>query len=164
MWWFLPVQAFTLESAFPISEVKAWSQTTPIYFDEYISSADARIEAWRRKFEIDWDMIGAEPNRGHRGCKAGSHRQGQCCHHQNIDGLHQSRACPTTRWSNCTATEPTRPACPVRCATIGTDQGGVRSNKTLLVCDDCGGVVKTATISLGRRCLKDRWIAPVKRR
>ena len=43
-----------------------WSQTTPIYFDEYMSSADARIEAWRRKFEIDRDMMGAEPNRGHR--------------------------------------------------------------------------------------------------
>ena len=34
-----------------------WSQTTPIYFDEYVASADARIEAWRRKFEIDRDMI-----------------------------------------------------------------------------------------------------------
>ena len=43
-----------------------WSRTTPIYFDEYVSSVDARREAWRRKFEIDKDMIGAEPNRGHR--------------------------------------------------------------------------------------------------
>ena len=24
-----------------------WSQTTPIYFDEYVASADARTEAWR---------------------------------------------------------------------------------------------------------------------
>ena len=34
-----------------------WSQTTPIYFDEYVASAEARVEAWRRKFEIDKDMI-----------------------------------------------------------------------------------------------------------
>ena len=26
-----------------------WSQTTPIYFDEYVKSADARIEAWRAR-------------------------------------------------------------------------------------------------------------------
>ena len=72
-----------------------WSRTTPIYFDEYVSSADARREAWRRKFEIDKDMIGAEPNRGHRAV-AKLVRIGKVTAviTQNIDGLHQKSGVP----------------------------------------------------------------------
>ena len=74
-----------------------WSRTTPIYFDEYVSSVDARREAWRRKFEIDKDMIGAEPNRGHRAV-AKLVRIGKVTAviTQNIDGLHQKSGVPGT--------------------------------------------------------------------
>ena len=27
-----------------------WSQTTPIYYEEFLASEEARIESWRRKF------------------------------------------------------------------------------------------------------------------
>ncbi len=72
-----------------------WSKTTPIYFEEYVRSEEARIEAWRRKFEIDRDMIGAEPNRGHRAV-AKLVRVGKVTSviTQNIDGLHQESGVP----------------------------------------------------------------------
>ena len=106
-----------------------WSQTTPIYFDEYMSSADARIEAWRRKFEIDRDMIGAEPNRGHRAV-AKLVRTGKVSAviTQNIDGLHQESGVPDDKMVELHGNG-TYATCLVLCYAlrIGTDQGGVRS-------------------------------------
>ena len=129
-----------------------WSQTTPIYFDEYMSSADARIEAWRRKFEIDRDMIGAEPNRGHRAV-AKLVRTGKVSAviTQNIDGLHQESGVPDDKmvelhgngtYATCLSCEMRYELEPIRAA--------FEADKTLPVCDDCGGVVKTATISFGQ--------------
>ena len=37
-----------------------WSKSTPIYYDEFVSSEAARREAWRRKFDIDRDIDHAE--------------------------------------------------------------------------------------------------------
>ena len=72
-----------------------WSQASPIYFDEYVTSLSARTEAWRRKFVIDKDMIGAEPNRGHRAvAKLVRLRKASAVITQNIDGLHQASGVP----------------------------------------------------------------------
>ena len=67
-----------------------WSQTTPIYYQEFLASEDARIEAWRRKFLVDRDIAGAAPNRGHRAV-AKLVRTGNVSSviTQNIDNLHQ---------------------------------------------------------------------------
>ena len=72
-----------------------WSKTTPIYFDEFVSSEAARREAWRRKFHIDQDIDHAEPNRGHRAV-ARLVREGvvSAVITQNIDGLHQLSGVP----------------------------------------------------------------------
>ena len=129
-----------------------WSQTTPIYFDEYVASADARIEAWRRKFEIDRDMIGAEPNRGHRAV-AKLVRTGKVSAviTQNIDGLHQESGVPDDRmielhgngtYATCLSCAARYELEPIRTA--------FEADNTLPVCDDCGGIVKTATISFGQ--------------
>ena len=55
-----------------------WSQTTPIYYQEFLASEDARIEAWRRKLLVDRDIVDATPNRGPRAVanQAGPNRQG----------------------------------------------------------------------------------------
>ena len=68
-----------------------WSRMKPIYFQEFVASEAARVEAWRRKFESDPVMRAAVPNRGHRAVAAlvGA---GKVSHvvTQNIDGLHQA--------------------------------------------------------------------------
>ena len=54
-----------------------WSQTTPIYYQEFLASENARIEAWRRKLLVDRDIVDATPNRGApSGRQAGPNRQG----------------------------------------------------------------------------------------
>ena len=43
-----------------------WAKFTPIYYDDFVASEEARRESWRRKMVVDRDMQIAEPNRGHR--------------------------------------------------------------------------------------------------
>ena len=42
-----------------------WSKMKPIYFDEFVSSADRRREAWTRSFAGTAGWVGAKPNAGH---------------------------------------------------------------------------------------------------
>lgn len=129
-----------------------WSKTTPIYFDEYVRSEDARREAWRRKFEIDRDMIGAEPNRGHRAV-AKLVRVGKVTSviTQNIDGLHQKSGVPDE-----SVIELHGNATYATCLTCGTRhelepiKAAFLADGSLPSCIYCGGIVKTATISFGQ--------------
>ena len=129
-----------------------WSQTTPIYFDEYVKSADARIEAWRRKFEIDRDMIGAEPNRGHRAV-AKMVRTGKVSAviTQNIDGLHQESGVPDEQMIELhgNGTYATCLSCGAR-HELDPIKAAFEADNTLPECNFCGGIVKTATISFGQ--------------
>ena len=129
-----------------------WSQTTPIYFDEYVKSADARIEAWRRKFEIDRDMIGAEPNRGHRAV-AKMVRTGKVSAviTQNIDGLHQESGVPDEQMIELhgNGTYATCLSCGAR-HELDPFKAAFEADNTLPDCNLCGGIVKTATISFGQ--------------
>ena len=129
-----------------------WSQTTPIYFDEYVASADARTEAWRRKFEIDKDMIGAEPNRGHRAV-AKLVRTGKVSAviTQNIDGLHQESGVPDENMIELhgNGTYATCLTCSTRYE-LEPIKEAFNADGTLPECTYCGGIVKTATISFGQ--------------
>ena len=116
-----------------------WSQSSPIYFDEYIASSEARIEAWRRKFEIDRDIVDAEPNRGHRAvAKLVSIGKVRAVITQNIDGLHQESGVPDNRmielhgngtYATCLSCEKRFELEPIKAA--------FEVDSTLPVCDDC---------------------------
>src|SRR6266576_4274738 len=43
-----------------------WTRNRPIPFDEFVSSQDARDEAWRRRFAMEPTFAAAKPGRGHR--------------------------------------------------------------------------------------------------
>lgn len=129
-----------------------WSKTTPIYFDEYMRSEESRREAWRRKFIIDRDIVGAEPNRGHR---AVAHlvRQGKVASviTQNVDGLHQASGISdermielhgNTTYAMCLDCHTRHELAPIKEAFL--------EDETLPQCVDCGGIVKTATVSFGQ--------------
>jgi NAD-dependent deacetylase len=62
----------------------------PIEFHDFVDSAEARRESWRRKIVIDRDINQASPNCGHRAVAA-LVRLGLCqtVITENIDGLHQ---------------------------------------------------------------------------
>jgi NAD-dependent deacetylase len=67
-----------------------WSRNRPIPFDEFVASAAARDEAWRRRFAMEPTFAAAKPGRGHRAL-ASLYRAGKipAIVTQNIDNLHQ---------------------------------------------------------------------------
>ncbi len=129
-----------------------WSKTTPIYFEEYIRSSEARIEAWRRKFEIDKDIDVAEPNRGHRAV-AKLVRLGKVTSviTQNIDGLHQRSGISEEQMIELhgNGTYATCLNCHTRCE-LEPIKVFFQKNNVPPECDQCGGIIKTATISFGQ--------------
>ena len=42
-----------------------WTKFKPIDFSEFMASEEARVESWRRKFNIDSEISNAKPNAGH---------------------------------------------------------------------------------------------------
>ena len=67
-----------------------WDKYRPVYFDEFMSSKDARIEYWKRHVELYPDFIKARPNPAHMAVSE-LHEMGllEAVITQNIDGLHQ---------------------------------------------------------------------------
>ena len=67
-----------------------WTRNRPIAFDEFVSSLDARDEAWRRRFAMEPTFAAAKPGRGHRAL-ASLYKSGKipAIITQNIDNLHQ---------------------------------------------------------------------------
>ncbi|MEM7468382.1 MAG: Sir2 family NAD-dependent protein deacetylase [Pseudomonadota bacterium] len=129
-----------------------WSKMTPIDYQDFVSSADMRKEAWRRKMVIDKDMNQAAPNRGHRAvAKLVESGKCFCVITQNIDGLHQVSGIPPEKiieihgngtYAKCLDCGKHHELAPILAA--------FEHDETLPVCDACGGIVKTATISFGQ--------------
>jgi NAD-dependent deacetylase len=129
-----------------------WTKNQPVYFQDFIDSEDARRESWRRKIETDKVMLEAKPNLGHLAISKLAQRGGVASLiTQNIDGLHQASGVPddmiielhgNSTYSTC-----------LDCAKRYENQpikDAFEADGTLPVCEDCGGIVKTATISFGQ--------------
>ena len=129
-----------------------WSKTTPIYFNEFVASEEARKESWRRKIETDRDMAMAEPNRGHRAV-AWLALHGPVAHviTQNVDGLHQRSGLSDEQVTELhgNSTYATCLDCAKRFE-LAPIMEVFKRDESLPICDVCGGLVKTATISFGQ--------------
>jgi NAD-dependent deacetylase len=129
-----------------------WMRHKPIGFDLFLQSAEARREAWRRKFAMDDLYRGARPNRGHLGF-AGLVAAGRmpAVITQNIDGLHQEAGLAEDQvielhgngtYAKCLACGHRFELDWVRhCFEIAGDPPD---------CTFCGGILKSATISFGQ--------------
>ncbi|MBD0274941.1 MAG: Sir2 family NAD-dependent protein deacetylase [Acetobacteraceae bacterium] len=129
-----------------------WARTKPITFQDFVSSAAARREAWRRKFENEPVMRAAEPNRGHRAV-ARLVREGKASVviTQNIDGLHQASGVPGDKVIELHGNS-TYAHC-LRCGTryeIEALREAFERDGDVPDCARCGGLVKTATVSFGQ--------------
>ena len=129
-----------------------WTKMAPIDFSEFMASEEARRETWRRRFAMEDTFGAARPNRGHRAV-AELVRRGTAggVITQNIDGLHQASGVPeaqvielhgNTTYAHCLECRRRYEIEDIRVA-FATDEEPP-------VCDDCGGYVKTATISFGQ--------------
>jgi NAD-dependent deacetylase len=129
-----------------------WTRHKPILFDAFLASAEARRETWRRKFATHPTIAQATPNAGHRAL-ARLVEQGKMSAviTQNIDGLHQASGIPddkvielhgNTTYAVCLDCRHRYELAWVRqIFSVG---------ERLPVCTDCGGHIKTATISFGQ--------------
>lgn len=129
-----------------------WTKNRPIDFGEFVQSAEARREAWRRRFATASVLEAARPNRGHLAI-AELVRRGRVgtVVTQNIDGLHQASGVPedrvvelhgNTMYAKCLDCERRYELTEIRTRFERT--GDAPS------CTACGGFVKTATISFGQ--------------
>jgi NAD-dependent deacetylase len=129
-----------------------WTKMMPIYFDEYVRSAGARRESWKRRFEMESTWQTVKPNAGHAAVTDLVAR-GIVSHviTQNIDNLHQDSGVPAekiielhgnTRYAKCLD-------CGER-VEIAQVRAYFESRGEPPDCRACGGIVKTATISFGQ--------------
>ena len=129
-----------------------WTKYPIIDFQQFVSSGEARRAYWERKFATHGAVDEAEPNRGHRAVAA-LVRQSKVSSviTQNVDGLHQRSGIPddkvielhgNTTYAHCLDCRTRYELEPIR--------QRYQQDGALPVCDSCGGLVKTATISFGQ--------------
>jgi NAD-dependent deacetylase len=130
-----------------------WTKFRPIPYGEFMASAEARDEDWRRRFAMEAVFRDARPGKGHLALVA-LHRAGKIpgVVTQNIDGMHQAAGFPAeavielhgnttyARCVECTATYP------LEWVKQRFDRTG-----TTPECADCSHPVKAATVSFGER-------------
>ena len=72
-----------------------WTKYQPIEFGDFLASAEARRETWRRKFATHETIQKATPNAGHRAlARLVEMGKMPAVITQNIDGLHQASGVP----------------------------------------------------------------------
>jgi NAD-dependent deacetylase len=129
-----------------------WTKNQPIPFDAFMTSQEMRDESWRRRFAMDEKFAGAKPGRGHRAL-ASLYRAGKvpALITQNIDNLHQDSGIAArdvielhgnTTYATC-----------LDCAKryeLSWVREKFRGSREVAPDCDCGGYIKTATVSFGQ--------------
>ncbi len=130
-----------------------WTKNRPIPFDEFVASQAMRDEAWRRRFAMEEHFAAARPGRGHRAI-AGLYRAGKvpAVVTQNIDNLHQSsgNAAEDVVELHGNNTYALCLDCAARYEIAWVKQAFTAAGGRAPDCPDCGGPIKSATISFGQ--------------
>lgn len=129
-----------------------WTKIRPIEFQDFMASEEVRRESWRRRASSGGTMEKAEPNSGHYAV-ARLYSRGKLSSviTQNVDGLHERSGVPAERVIELHGNA-TYAAC-LRCRKrfeLEPILEAFRAREELPVCDECGGIVKSATISFGQ--------------
>ncbi|HUU39823.1 MAG TPA: Sir2 family NAD-dependent protein deacetylase [Desulfatiglandales bacterium] len=128
-----------------------WDKFRPVYFDEFMTSKEARIEYWRRKSELYHDLVQAKPNPSHMAISQ-LYEMGlvEAVITQNIDGLHQASGFPDDKVIELHGSNRR-----VRCMRCGKSSSIHEAQKRIERRDlapkcECGGYLKPDTISFGQ--------------
>ena len=129
-----------------------WTKYQPIPFDEFMASAAQRHESWRRRFAMEAQFSAARPGRGHRAL-ASLHRLGKipAVITQNIDNLHQASGFAADKVVELhgNTTYATCLDCGRR-HELAWVRERFEAEHRAPDCEECGGYVKSATISFGQ--------------
>ncbi len=129
-----------------------WSRMRPIQFAAFLASEEWRREAWRRAFSNSSGWVGAKPNAGHfaiaRLVEAG---KVAAVITQNVDNLHLESGVPAERVIELhgNASYATCLECGLR-HELETLRQSFLGRDEIPSCQECGGLVKTATVSFGQ--------------
>jgi len=129
-----------------------WTKYQPIPFDQFMASAAMRNESWRRRFAMEEQFSAARPGCGHQAL-ASLHRLGKipAVITQNIDNLHQASGFAADKVVELhgNTTYATCLDCGRRYE-LASVKKRFEAEGRAPDCEDCGGYVKTATISFGQ--------------
>lgn len=129
-----------------------WMQNKPIPFQDYVRSHLVRREAWRRKFVMDDIYRDAKPSRAHWAiADLIAKERMPAVITQNIDGLHQAAGAPSEAVIELHGNG-TYAAC-LDCGAhhgLGDIRAYFEAHGDPPSCKQCGGMVKSATISFGQ--------------
>ena len=128
-----------------------WTRLKPIPFGDFVASQEMRDESWRRRFAMEAEFANARPGRGHQAL-ASLYRAGKSpgVITQNIDNLHQLSGIAAehvvelhgnTTYATC-----------LDCARryeLDDVKARFAADGRAPDCD-CGGAIKTATVSFGQ--------------
>ena len=128
-----------------------WKTSTPIYFQDFISSKEKRIESWERKFGNELSIDLAVPNEGHRKIAEIMEVKDSFLITQNVDNLHQDSGVDEAKISELhgNATYAKCLDCRKRYELEILKTEFLKTNEPP-ICSTCGGIIKTATISFGQ--------------
>ncbi|MDR3506872.1 MAG: Sir2 family NAD-dependent protein deacetylase [Caulobacteraceae bacterium] len=129
-----------------------WSRMKPIYFQDFVASEDKRREAWTRAFSGVAGWVGASPNAGHDAvARLVATGKVSSVITQNVDNLHQESGIPDDRVIEIhgNASYATCLDCGLR-HELAKLKGPFLERGEIPACRECGGIVKTATISFGQ--------------
>jgi NAD-dependent deacetylase len=131
-----------------------WTRMAPIMFQDFIASEENRIEAWRRKFAMSDELGMPHPNDGHRAvAQLVANGKVSVVITQNIDNLHQDSGIPEDKiielhgngsYAVCLDCGFRHELNDIRAAFEGGNMNAAPG------CQNCGGMVKTATVSFGQ--------------
>lgn len=130
-----------------------WSKMQPIYFQDFVASAEVRREAWRRRFSNQDGWVGAKPNCGHYAV-AELIRSGRASSviTQNVDNLHQESGVSEDRVIELhgNATYGKCLKCQLRVELVELEREFQQAGE-VGPCKRCGSIIKSATISFGQQ-------------
>ena len=128
-----------------------WKTATPIYFQDFISSKQKRIESWQRKFGNELSIESALPNEGHKKIAEIMKIKDSFLITQNVDNLHQNSGVDERKISELhgNATYAKCLDCSKRYELKALKREFLETNEPPL-CSICDGILKTATISFGQ--------------
>ena len=133
-----------------------WSRYTPVQFQDFLASEDARATYWRYKGET-WQVTqAAQPNPAHRALADLAHAgRIDVLVTQNVDGPHERSGFPTLRLVNIHGTD-SAVEC-VKCRRReprSVAQASWEAGAVVPRCE-CGGAWKPATISFGQSLVEE---------
>ncbi len=134
-----------------------WKTTEPVYFNDFMSSEEARREYWQQKLESWPEIRDATPNPSHRAI-AELEGAGKILlvATQNIDGLHEKAGTSPQCLVELHGTD-LKVEC-MSCHTMSAPDArfaAFAATHKPPLCEDCNGFLKPATISFGQNLRQD---------